>query len=70
MSPELKLHFGFLEVYRTDDDKFYGLVTKHALRVLAVVGEIVKNVGLLIYVILVYKNINKKALSKVTCFLC
>ena len=44
VSPELKMHFGFLQIYHTDDEKFYELVTKHALRVLAVVGEIVKKV--------------------------
>ena len=45
VSPESKVIFDFLKLYHTDDGKFYGLVTKHSLRVLGMVSNLVKEVS-------------------------
>ena len=45
VSPESKMIFDFLKLYHTDDGKFYDLVTKHSLRILGMVSNLVKEVS-------------------------
>ena len=44
VSPELRQTFSFFEYYKIDDEKFYKLVTKHGLRILGMVSQLVKQV--------------------------
>ena len=44
VSPDLRQTFSFFEYYKIDDEKFYILVTKHALRILGMVSQLVKQV--------------------------
>ena len=47
VSPELKMTFSFLQRVSMEDDKFYSLVSKHALRVLGIINLLVKEVTIL-----------------------
>ena len=42
VSPESKVIFDFLKLYHTEDGKFYDLVSKHSMRVLGMVSNLVK----------------------------
>ena len=44
VSPESKMMFRFLQHYDIENDQFFDLVSKHSLRVLGVVGALVKEV--------------------------
>ena len=44
VSPDLRQTFSFFEYYKIDDEKFYMLVTKHGLRILGMVSQLVKQV--------------------------
>ena len=44
VSPEIRMNFAFLQHYQTEDEKFYSIVSKHSLRVFAVITKLVKEV--------------------------
>ena len=45
VSPEVRMNFAFLQQYHTEDEKFYAVVSKHSLRVFAVIAKLVKEVS-------------------------
>ena len=48
VSPEIRMNFAFLQHYQTEDEKFYAVVSKHSLRVFAVLGKLIKEVPITI----------------------
>ena len=61
VSPDLRQTFSFFEYYKIDDEKFYMLVTKHGLRILGMVSQLVKQVFIVLTFIMNPKKSKRTA---------